>query len=155
MRVLTIDTELLVLLIVGLASRRYISKHKRLKTYTELDFDLLQDVLLKFERIILMPNVLAETSNFLGYIDEPIRSEVFAAFRKFILAEQERYFKSATAVEQNEFLRLGLTDACLLLAAADDHVILTADLDLYLAACSKGHKAVNFTHLREAGGVFA
>ena len=41
-----------------------------------------------------------------------------------------------------------MTDATLL-AALEDHDILTTDLDLYLAALHRGRKAINFTHLRE------
>jgi len=36
-----LDANLLVLLVVGLTERRYISVHKRLKEYTIADFDTL------------------------------------------------------------------------------------------------------------------
>ena len=39
--VVVIDTNLLVLLIVGSASKHYIGKHKRLRGYTTDHFDLL------------------------------------------------------------------------------------------------------------------
>ena len=53
--------------------------------------------------------------------------------------------------KQNEFVRLGLTDAVLLLLSIDTSLILlTTDLGLYLAATKRGLKVVNFNHHREA-----
>ncbi len=61
---------------------------------------------------------------------------------------REIFAPSAEGVEDIAYPRLGLTDATLL-AALEDHDILTTDLDLYLAALHRGRKAINFTHLRE------
>ena len=33
-----------------------------------------------------------------------------------------------------------------------NHLLLTDDLDLYIAAVSSGGNAINFTHMREAAG---
>jgi hypothetical protein len=38
---LILDTNLLVLLVVGMTSRAYISRHKRLRAFLESDFDVL------------------------------------------------------------------------------------------------------------------
>ncbi len=53
-----IDTNLMVLLVVGSASRNYISKHKRLSDYTIDDFDLLGLILSEFSDIVLLPHIL-------------------------------------------------------------------------------------------------
>ncbi|HEY5237460.1 MAG TPA: PIN domain-containing protein [Rhizomicrobium sp.] len=150
MRVVVIDSELLVLLVVGIASREYISRHRRLRAYTEADFDLLSDLISRYSEIIVTPNTLTEASNLLGYVNEPIKRHVFDVFRKFIGISGETYLESKLASERDEFVRLGLTDSVLLKASEGDRVLVTADLDLYLAACASEHHAVNFNHLREA-----
>ena len=61
-KVIVLDANLLLLLVVGLTSRAYISKHKRLQGYEELDFDLLI-CLIGSANVIVTPNTLTETSN--------------------------------------------------------------------------------------------
>ncbi len=64
---LLIDTNLLVLLVVGVVDRKLISTHKRTKTFTESDFDLLVSVLKRFNEIWITSHCLAETSNLLKH----------------------------------------------------------------------------------------
>jgi hypothetical protein len=151
-RTLAIDAELLVLLVVGTASRAYLSKHRRLRAYSEADFDLLKDVITSYAEIVVTPNTLTEASNLLGYVNEPIRSQVFAVFKAFIENVEETYLESKTVSAQEEFIRLGLTDAALLGTNERGSVLITSDLDLYLAAADKEYEVLNFNHLREAGG---
>ena len=66
----------MVLLVVGSASRHYISKHKRLSAYTVDDFDLLGLIISEFSDIILLPHILTEVSNVARQIDLPARAEM-------------------------------------------------------------------------------
>jgi len=152
MATLLIDSELLVLLIVGSASRAYISKHRRLRAYTEADFDLLQELISRYSDLVVTPNTLTEASNLLAYVGEPIKSRIFNVFGKFIGVVGERYLQSKELVEQEAFIRLGLTDAAFLAVGESGCVLVTSDLRLYLAASAKGQEAHNFNHLREARG---
>jgi hypothetical protein len=58
---IVIDTKLMLLLVVGSASRAMIARHKRV-AYGEADFDLLLRILSGFREIVLTPGILAETS---------------------------------------------------------------------------------------------
>lgn len=147
---LIIDTQLLLLFVVGATKRSYISKHKRLKAYSEADFDLLRELIAQHDNVVVTPNTLTETSNWLGHIQEPMRSEVFAVFGAIIQLADERYVESRALCGDRAFVRLGLTDAALLDLAGDHDILLTADLGLYLAGAKNG--AVNFNHIREARG---
>jgi len=145
-----LDSQLLVLLVVGVTSRKYIGKHKRLSAYTADDFDLLCDYLTHFQSIVATPNTLTETSNLLRQIGDPIRSEILTMFRLLSCEQaEERYVTSISVMDTLEFVRLGLTDSALLMVATESHHLLTADFDLYLAATQRGLDAVNFNHLRE------
>jgi hypothetical protein len=145
-----VDANLLLLWIVGLASPDYIPKHKRLQTYTVEDFVIRLNSLSRARRIILTPNTLTETSNLAGYIAEPARTEIFCVLAVLIKAAEteECFIESEKAATRPEFLRLGLTDSALLHLAGDSHMLLTADVDLYLAALHRGLNAENFNHYR-------
>jgi hypothetical protein len=98
---------------------------------------------------MLTPNTLTETSNLAAYIGEPARRNIFGVLQAIIMDSHEHYVASRVAAERNEFIRLGLTDASLVEASSEEVAILTTDLDLYLAALSKGSPALNFNHIRD------
>jgi len=144
-----LDSNLLVLFIAGMSSREYIGRHRRLRDYSEEDFDLLVEFIRPMSALVVTPNILTETSNLLSGIAEPARSHIADTFRQIVGSMDERFVQSTRAVEQREFPRLWLTDAAVLTELANSHVLLTADLDLYLAASQRGYSAVNFNHLRQ------
>lgn len=149
--ILILDSNLLVLFIVGVTDRALIGRHKRLKAFSVEDFDLLSAVIARAPSVLVTPNGLTETSNLLRQIDEPAKGRLIETFRTVVLKVGEEYITSRSAVAVREFARLGLTDAGLLEAMRETHLLLTADLDLYLAATQRGREAVNFNHLRLQG----
>jgi hypothetical protein len=151
-RIVLIDSELLVLFVVGLTNRKYISKHGRLRAYTEADFDLLVRTLELMDEIVFTPHTLAEASNHLEQkIAEPLRSEIMTRFRTLMGNVREMTVTSKAASGRAEFLRLGLTDSVVLAVGGANVSILTADLDLYLAAAKASYQAINFNHIRDHG----
>lgn len=128
-----------------------ISKHRRLRgAYTAEDFDILVDLISPVDRVFVTPNTLTEASNLLAYHAEPERSQLFDKLRTLIHESEEIVVASKDASSNSAFGRLGLTDAALLELITTESPLLTADLDLYLAALAKGHEAaVNFTHHRK------
>jgi hypothetical protein len=144
-----IDTNLLVLFIVGTVSREYISKHKRLTQFIPEDYDALLEILNQASSLVVTPNTLTETSNLVAYIYEPARTEIFIIFQHFLNNRREIYIPSATVSARQEFIRLGLADAAMLEALSKDMLLLTTDLDLYLVALSLGFSAVNFNQIRD------
>jgi hypothetical protein len=147
---IVLDTNLLILLVIGQASRRYIDKHKCLKAFTRGDYDLLNSILSQASSIRFIPNTLTETSNLLKRIDELARSDIFRKFADMINLFDESYIESRFGA-QTEFARLGPTDSILLLLSDNPSLVLvTADLGLYLAAPGRGLNVVNFNHQRQA-----
>lgn len=145
-----VDTQLLVLLVVGLASPRYLRRHKRLAAYDERDFDLLYRILDGAGFVMVTPHVLAEASSLMRQIGEPARSDIMATFGALVPTMQERHVPGVVAVATDGFVRLGLADAALL--ALDDRTasLLTADTALYLAASHAGRRVDHFHFIREA-----
>ncbi len=146
-----LDSNLLLLLVVGMTSRDYVAKHKRLRAFTAEDYDLLREELTVAEEILVTPNTLTETSNLIDHIGEPIRAEVYATLRALLRlpTAKEAYVASVAAAERAELPRLGLTDCALLELCSSGTPLMTVDLHLFLAAVAKGAKALNFNHIRD------
>jgi rRNA-processing protein FCF1 len=149
-RKLLVDTNILLLYIVGSLSPDQIARHKRTKSFTVEDYWLLDSQLAKFGGIVVTPNVLTEVSNLLGYTDERLSQMLLAWLGSQIAAFDEHYVPSHEAITAAEFSRLGLTDATILSCPLQDLAVLTDDLHLYLALERRGVEVINFNHLREA-----
>jgi len=148
MRQIILDSNLLVLLIVGLTDPNLISKHKRTKSYEKEDFDLLAKILSKYDQVVVTPHILTETSNLVSQIGEPTMS----LLRKTLLAlleEQKEVFQESIDIgKHTSFIRLGLTDCAILNIIKSELPLITVDLDLYLMAVKENENTVNFNHLR-------
>jgi rRNA-processing protein FCF1 len=147
---LIIDTNLLLLYIVGSLDPNLIRKHKRTSQFGIEDFRLLDDFLGQFERFVTTPNVLTEVSNLLSQIGDEVATRLRIRLRALIEIFQEEYIASTEAAGAEEFQRLGLTDAAILLLSKEDLLVLTDDIHLYLALQRRGIEAVNFNYIREA-----
>jgi hypothetical protein len=149
---IVLDANLLVLLVVGMASPAYISRHKQLRAYNVRDFDRLRTVLSNASRIIVTPNTVTEASNLAGQISEPARTLVFTKLRALLGIAEEKYVASRQAAENITFLRLGITDAVVLDAMDVGSTLLSSDLGLCLEAARQGRTVVNFNHYIAANG---
>jgi hypothetical protein len=151
MKSVLLDANLLVLLTVGLAGRHFIKTHKRLSAFTEEDFDQLVATVDGFDGITVTPNTLTECSNLIRNFSGPGLDLIVARLTDIMRISTELYVQSLEVGATDEYRRLGLTDAILLSLVKDRSAILiTADLDLYVAACGIDQdRVVNWSHLRE------
>lgn len=153
-RRILLDSNLLVLYLVGSFDPALIGKHKRTRDYTPEDFVLLQAILATKTGLITTPNVMAEASNLVGQIGEPARRHVLTLLGQVCQNLEERYVESSRAAQSPCFVRLGITDSVLVDLCAEGLLLLTVDLDLFLEAGRVGGRAVNFNHIRTAAWDF-
>lgn len=143
-----IDTNLLLVLIVGALDPAQIERFKRTNAYTREDYVLLTAFVANFNQMLTTPNVLTEVSNLLGQLSEPLRRQALAALGVLAGTAREEYLPSATLASEPSFPTLGLADASIL-GSVDSHVtVLTDDLPLYQRLASTGAEVINFHHLR-------
>lgn len=144
-----IDSNLLVLYIAGRVDLTIIDTHKRLREFLKSDFRILEKHLSAFNGIMVTPNVLTETSNLLGYHDEPGRTSLFQHLREVISNSTELLVKSVEASAVEEFPRFGLCDSVILTIASPDRQVLTMDRALH-GLCNKKmpNSSVLFHELR-------
>lgn len=148
-RPLVIDANLCVLWVLGTLDPRLVGSHKGLKEYESRDFEALIEIVARAPRVMLCPHVLTETSNLARRIDRSRREQVSIIIQLFVSRFGEAPAESGPSMRRAEYRRLGLTDAVLLELSSGNANLLTADLDLYLAAAQAGYRAVNFNHLRD------
>ena len=152
MRELVLDSNVLLLLFVGLHDRSRISTFKNTEKFTPADFDLLVEILASVNAIIVTPHILAEVSNLAGQLGEPARSKLFALIADRLQPFIEEHIPAVAAAASPAFRRLGLTDAAIAILVSQQRpcAVLTTDLDLWIFLTQAGVEATNFNHLRAA-----
>ena len=146
-----VDTNLLLLYVVGAQNRERIRRFSRTDTFTEDDFDLLDRLFGYVETTITTPSILTEVSNLLGQLPKQPRRDCMALFRVLIRELDENYRAAEEICDHPYFAQFRLTDAGIADLAADTHLIITDDLPLYHRLANDDQQAaINFNHLRTA-----
>jgi hypothetical protein len=145
---LLLDTNVLVLFVVGTVNRHRIETFKRTRQYRIQDFDLLSRVLVQWKHHCTVPHVLAEVSN-LTDLGEAEGFHARRVLKEMISVLTEVAVPSAEAVLDPTFTALGLADASIATVARGHKcAVLTDDFELYLRLQRDGVTVINFTHLR-------
>jgi len=147
---LLIDTNLLVLYVVGRVNRNRIANFKRTSKYGARDYDLLNRVIERFGRpLYTVAHVMAEVSNLTDLVGRE-RLRARQVLRESLSVLREPVMPSARAAQCSPYDNLGLTDAAIAEIAREHNcAVLTDDLDLYLALRRENVVAENFAHLQE------
>lgn len=149
LRGVLIDTNLLVLLVVGSVNRDRIPRFKRTANYTPEDWDLLTGILEQISPRYSLPHILAEVST-LTDMKGPEGVMARVILRNAISLLEELPVASLDACDSANYRRLGLTDAAISLTVKRRGCsVLTNDSDLYVALREEGASVVKFDHLRE------
>lgn len=143
-----IDTNILLLYLVGSLNRDRISRFKRMAQFVPEDYDLLLELVNNFQKIITTPNILTEVNSLANQLGEPERSQCMNLFRDLIYPISEVYLESSIITNHEVFSRFGLTDCGIILLAKDKYLVLTDDLKLHLYLKAQGIDTINFNNLR-------
>jgi hypothetical protein len=151
---LVLGSNFLVLFIVGQDAPTFIPGHRRLRSYTEADYELLTKTLSGFQSVVVTPYALSEVSNLVTYrVSEPLRSHFMLMLAQVACTVTEVFAPSSQVAGAAEFVRLGLADAAWLEGLGPDTVMLTDDQQLYIAAAARGLRAFYFPQVRGFGGM--
>lgn len=147
-----IDTNLLLVLLVGNIDLRLIGKTARTEKYSCADYERIQDVLVWFNRLIILPQVLTEAGNLLKR-NCPTASTLLdlqLELRRFVHAEATRESRALSKRITNHpaFPDLGYADAAILNAANGKHLVFTDDGPLQGMAWYHGVDVLPFEWLR-------
>ena len=143
-----IDTNLLILLLVGSYNEDMISSFKRTTNYTVEDYRYLKVFLTGFEKHFYTPNILTEITNLTDSINSEPNFFFFQHMKYVLSAFKEESVSSDEIMQLKSFLKFGLTDA-LNCKLSDKYLVLTDDLRLYSYLANQGLPAINFNHIRD------
>ena len=145
-----VDTNLLVLLLVGSVNRHRILNFKRTGDFSIEDYDLLRHLIGHFGKLIATPHVLSQVSDLTDLTGKEFTA-VRELFKLLVENVEETYDTSRTLVGDPVFTRFGLTDAAIATVCSRGILVLTTDLPLHLALQERGIDALNFNHIRPLG----
>jgi len=148
MKSVLLDTNLLLLLIVGNLEPSKLGQVRRVKQYDPESFEILNRILGEFHRHVSLPNVLTETSNLLGLGDREIVVGATSAFARYCQLLDEIYEESRDLVSTRAFAKFGLTDSAIGKLGAKGVTVLTDDAPLFGYLSNLGLKPINFSHHR-------
>lgn len=140
---------MLVLFVIGSVDPKLLGIAKRVKEYRPSDYDLIYTYLSLFSEIVLLPNIISEASNLLDQLKGNRRDYCMERLAQLAKGSSERYVASVSAMEQPEYMALGVVDAAVLCALESGTYLLTADKELHLAALRRNLEAQLFQELRE------
>jgi hypothetical protein len=142
-----VDSNLLVLYLVGRVNRRRITRFKRTRAYSEEDFEVLAGFLRSFRKRFATPTVWAEVSN-LTDLDWPELAKMRRIMREEMELTIEEYRPSRDLAGYPVFATLGVTDASISDLSERGLLVLTDDLDLHVWLLDHGADSCNFNQIR-------
>lgn len=143
-----IDTNSLLLLLVGLMDTELIRKHKRTAIYEEQDFNDLLSVIGNLDNLVVLPNVWTETDNLLNNFGGEQKHRYIITTVETIKSTTETFLESTKGVAHYSFYDLGLTDSLLLQYAMQCDLLVTSDSRLSDYAVANGVKVYDMKKIR-------
>lgn len=146
---LLIDTNLLVLLVVGALNPDQISSYKRTNTYSAEDYQLLLSFVERFRLVVTTPNILTEASNLLEGYDYR-GQQALVLLERVTQVMHEVFYDSPSIMSTypKSYIKFGLSDAVIHRIAEENYLILTDDLNFCAYLQGQGLMAINFNNLR-------
>lgn len=146
-KLVTLDCNIFLLLVIGSIDKVHISKFKRTETFTEEDFDTLI-LLIKNSQVMITPNVVTEASNLLESYYENKEKIGLQFLQNICQSIPETYENSKNLTNNETFLKFGLSDSSIANLCKVGAIAITIDLPLYGYLSSQNYKTINFNHIR-------
>jgi hypothetical protein len=143
-----VDTNLLLMYVIGAHDPNELPRFKRTKQFTPEDHALLVGFLGYFQRVVTTPHVLTEVSNWAGQLPDHTRMMVFEVLSDGIALFDEQHDPAVELAADPAFKRFGITDAAVLHRAKGRYLVLTDDFRLSQYLQSEEVDVFNFHHLR-------
>ena len=142
-----VDTNLLVLLLVGMINKQRILNFKRTGDFTLEDYDLLVRLIGWFGKIFSTPHVLSQVSDLTDLTGRELIA-VRVISKALVEQIEESYEASRMLMSDRVYERFGLTDSAIAAVCSRGILVLTTDSRLHVALQESGIDALNFNHIR-------
>ena len=143
---LLIDSNLLLLLLVGSFDIRLLARFKRTNTFSSDDFRLLRDFV-RPNRIHTTPHVLTEVANLANSLPAGVRRPFLGYFEEAGSTFVENFVPFVELSASASFPLFGITDAAVC-EGASGAIVLTEDARLRSYVLARGLRAIGPNDLR-------
>ncbi len=146
-----LDTNLLLLFLIGCWNAQKIADFERTSDYSMEDFRLLRKLLDQSKQLVTTPHILTEVCNLTESLNKNNDYKLFKILAGIQSYAKERRQEAAYLMGENfhkPFLRLGIADTSLLDASVKGHLILTDDAACATSIYQAGGLVLNINHLR-------
>ena len=143
-----IDTNLLVLLVVGSTHKKLICVHKRTNTFLPRDYDELVSLLSEHRELWITSHCLAETSNLLKQTDEDKAQVLLHNLSVYCNNACESHVPKEMIFGYENYVKLGVTDTGFIESSLKVSRSITVDFNLYIELSNLGREVINFNHVR-------
>jgi len=145
---IVIDTNALLLLVVGSIDKKLINSHKRTSIYNEQDYYDLLNIIGDFKNLIILPNVWTEVDNLLNNFKGERKFYYHNVITEIIKLSTEKHIYTIDAINTVPFFNLGVTDCLLLILAKQNSLLITSDSSLSDYAIANGIKVYDVVQRR-------
>lgn len=143
-----IDSNSLILLLIGCIDEELIANHKRTSIFTKQDYHNLLYLITDIKEILVLPNIWTEVDNLLNRFSGNYKWPYITEIRKIISQTTENYLSSKTGVDSMYFENIGLTDSLILELAKDCELLITSDSVLSDFASANGIMVYDMVQMR-------
>lgn len=138
-----VDTNLLLLYMIGSFQRLRIESFKRTNMFSVEDFDTLVAILAEFKVLVTTPHLLTEVNSLANALPEYLKSSWCEHFAMQTERFHEVLDPAVSIMKQATFNPFGLADAAIHCASVDT-LVLTEDFRLSGFLSSQGIQTLNF-----------
>lgn len=147
---MSLDTNVLLLYVVGMTDPELVERHKRLSSYSPDDYRTLGDLVSRFRTMHSTAHVWTEVNNLASMSDRRATAGVRTTIRSLVRDWTEIPVPGRDAVNRDVYLTLGFTDAGIdSVCRKDGPVVVTDDVRLFVTLAASERPAINFSFLRE------
>lgn len=146
-----VDTNMLLVYLVGLADPKWVEAVNPNRAYTSGDFEFLSIILGQFKQLIVTPAILAEVSNVSVSRLEAWQIERFFTMLGSLLPSttfSERFVSVTSVCRTTGFIPFGFADGTVEEIGAAGVPVFTDDANLYQLLASRNVEVFNYNHIR-------
>lgn len=143
-----IDSNSLLVLILGFINPSLINKHSKTSIYDENDFYILLDVIKDVKSLVVLPNIWTEVDNLLNKFNGQYKTLYVQKIIQTIKDTSEKYIESQSIENNYAFYDLGLTDTLILEHAKECKMLITSDSQLSDYARANGTVVFDLKELK-------
>ena len=140
---LLIDTNIVLLYVVGSFNPLLIREFSRTAMFDENDFYRISKFIGYFELKITTPHILTEVSDLIGN-----REFIQLALKTYIETSKEYFSKSVNVCKNKSFLNFGLADTAISESAKDSYLVVTNDNKLFGYLSNQKIDVINLEQIR-------